>query len=112
MKNYLAQITNPALPSSLGSNTGVSFFQKLLPALISLALVVGAIIFVFMLLVGAVQWISSGGDKGNVEAARAKITQALVGIIILFAAFVIVKLVESFFGISILTIDISSFIIQ
>ena len=102
----LAQITNPALGGELSKNTGVEFFQKLLPALIGLGFVAGAIIFFFMLMIGAIQWMSSGGDKGALESARGRIASALIGIIILFSVYAIIKLVESFFNINILTLDI------
>ncbi|SRR5260221_7170812 len=112
MNKLLAEtITNPLL-GDLNKNTGVSFIQQLIPALIGLALVGGSLIFFFMLIMGAIQWITSGGDKAALEGARGRITQALVGIIILFSAFAIVKLVETFFNIHILTIDIGSLKIQ
>lgn len=112
MKNEIAQITNPALPDALNKNTGISFFQQLLPSLIGIAFVVGSIIFFFMIVISGIQWITSGGDKNAVEAARGRLTQALIGIVILFSAFAIVKLIEGFFGISILTLDITSLIIK
>jgi hypothetical protein len=104
-------ITNPVL-GKLGDLSGQEFFQKLIPALITLALVVGAIVFFFILITGAIQWISSGGDKQKLESARGKITSALIGLIILFAVFAIVKLIEGFFGISILTLDIGKLVIR
>jgi hypothetical protein len=100
-----SSIGNPAL-GGLGNNTGVSFFQKLIPSLIGLGFAAGMLLFFFMLLIGAIQWISSGGDKGNVEAARGRISNALIGIIVLFSIFAIIKLVEAFFGVNILTLDI------
>ncbi len=114
MNKELAQITNPALGTlDNGTNTrGIGFFQQLVPSLIGLIFVVGVIIFFFMILFSAIQWISSGGDKASVEAARGRLTQALIGIIVLFSAFVIVKLVEGFFNINILTIDIGPLIIK
>ncbi len=111
MNNYIAQLTNPAL-GKLNANTGVSFFQQLIPSLIGLAFVAGSIVFFFMLMFGAIQWITSGGDKASVEAARGRITQALVGIIVLFGVFAIIKLVQDFFGLNILTIDIGPLIIK
>jgi hypothetical protein len=36
------------------------------------------------------------------EGARGTITSALIGLVILFAAFAIIKLIQTFFGISIL----------
>lgn len=104
-------IGNPAL-GNLNSNSGVVFFQKLIPSLIGFAFVAGTLIFFFMLLIGAIQWITSGGDKGNLEAARGRISSALVGIIVLFAVFAIIKLIEGFFAIHILTLDIGPLIIK
>lgn len=75
---------------------------KLLSALISLIFVVAAIIFFFMLVIGGIQWMLSGGDKQATESARGRITAALIGLIIVFAAWAITKLIEQFLGITIL----------
>lgn len=103
-------IGNPALGDTLQgfiqSDGGNQFFSTILPNIIVLSLIIGAIIFFFMLVIGAIQWISSGGDKQALESARGKITSAVVGVVILFAAFAIIKIIESFFGVSILTLDI------
>ena len=69
-KNLIAQISNPALGKTLNENTGVSFFQNLIPSVIGLLFVGGSILFFFMLVIGGIQWISSGGDKNALEAAR------------------------------------------
>ena len=105
------EITNPAL-GSLTNQTGVSFFQSLLPRIVTIGLIAGVLIFFFTLVMGAIQWISSGGDKQALEGARGKISNALIGLVILFAAFAIIKLIERFFGISILTLDIGKLVIQ
>lgn len=104
-------ITNPVI-GSLKDLTGVAFLQSFIPNLITLLLVAGALIFLFMLIWGAIQWISSSGDKQALEGARGRITNAIIGIVILFAAFAIINLVELFFGIKILTLDISPLVIQ
>lgn len=106
-------ITNPVLPSSLGSNPdSFSFLQNAIPAIITILFVVGSVVFLFMFIIGAIQWISSGGDKQALEGARGRITNALIGIVILFATFAIIRLIEHFFGISILTLDIGKLVIQ
>lgn len=111
--NSSDQIGNPVLKGSpLENFSGVQFVQALLPALITLVLVVGVVIFFFMLVIGAIQWISSGGDKNGLEGAKSKITAALIGIVVLFSVFAIIKAIETFFGISILTLDISSLVIK
>ena len=109
-------IGNPALGpvlqaiSNLGGPT--DFFNRLLPAAVSLLFIIGSIIFFFMLITGAIQWIASAGDKQALEGARGKITNAIIGIVILFATFAIVQLIETFFGVNILTIDIGPLVIQ
>jgi hypothetical protein len=76
-----------------------------LPAIISGlirgALVVAAIVFFFILVIGGIRWIMSGGDKAATEGARSQITAALVGLVIVFAAWAIVQLIQVFFGINI-----------
>lgn len=77
-------------------------FTDILQKLIQFALVAGGIIFFFMLLWGGVQWIMSGGDKGQTEAARNRITAALVGLVIIFSAWAIASLIKAFFNIDII----------
>ncbi|MFC1625588.1 hypothetical protein ACFL1Q_00900 [Patescibacteria group bacterium] len=111
------RITNPAFGAtlknwSLSSRGGITFFQKILPNLISLAFIIAVLIFFFVLIIAAIQWISSGGDKTAMESARGRITSALVGIVILLSSFALIKIVEAFFGINILTLDIGILKIQ
>jgi len=60
------------------------------------------------LIFGGIKWISSGGDKEQTAKAQSTITAALIGLVIVFAAWAIIKLIETFFGISILTLTIPS----
>lgn len=76
--------------------------------LIKLALVVAAIVFFFILVVGGIRWIASGGDKAHTEAARSQITAALVGLVIVFAAWAIIALIQTFFGINIFQLSLPS----
>src|SRR4030043_2285106 len=104
-------ITNPVLPlPTAGStgNAGVSFLQKFVPAAISFGFIVGAIIFFFMLIIGAIQWISSGGDKQAVESARGKLVNAIIGLVILFTAFAIIQLLNTFFHIQLFELNLPS----
>jgi len=106
------EITNPALGPGLENKSGLSFFQEAVPRFLALGMVIGTLIFFFILIIGAIQWISSGGDKSALESAKGKLTNAFIGIIILFSLFVLLKVIESFFGITILTLDIGPLIIQ
>ncbi|HWA52308.1 MAG TPA: hypothetical protein VG895_04595 [Patescibacteria group bacterium] len=81
--------------------------SSLLGGAINLILVAAALIFFIMLVIGGVQWILSGGDKGQTEAARGRITAALIGLVIVFAAWAIASLVGSLFGINIFSLQIT-----
>lgn len=116
MDKLAQEIGNPALGPALqgfaGSEGGSAFFSAFLPRVVTFALIAGALVFFFMLVSGSIQWISSGGDKQALEAARTKISQAIVGLLILFASFALIQFMETFFGINILTLDIGVLKIQ
>lgn len=78
-------------------------FGGIVSGAISLILLVVALVFFFVLIMGGLKWVMSGGDQKNVEAARNQITNALIGLAIVFATFAIMKLIETIFGITILS---------
>lgn len=69
----------------------------IISGLIKLSLVVASVVFFFILIIGGIRWIISGGDKAQTEAARGQITAALVGLVIVFSAWAIVALINTFF---------------
>jgi len=99
-----AEINNPALSENLqnmlNNEGGAGFLGTLIGNLISIILIVAALAFFFMLVFGGIQWLVSGGDKAATESARGRITAALIGLIIVFAAWAIIVLVQTFLGIT------------
>jgi len=87
--------------------TGLTL-PSIISALIRMTVVVAAIVFFFILVIGGIRWIASGGDKAQTEAARNQITAALVGLVIVFAAWAIVALINVFFKIDIFSLAIPS----
>lgn len=91
-------------PSYAVSNIGT-----LLQGLVNAAIVLGALAAFIFLIIGGFQWISSGGDKAKTEEAQKKITNAIIGLIIIAAAYALINLVTTFlFGQSISELDIPS----
>ena len=111
LKNYgflavvLAQGPESTTIINLKPETGLAaeLTELTIPGLISagirLMLVLAAIVFFFILVFGGIRWITSGGDKAQTEEARNRITAALVGLVIVFAAWAIIQLLATFFGI-------------
>lgn len=67
---------------------------------VSLVLIVVAVVFFFILVLGGLKWVTSGGDEKKVGAARAQITNALIGLAIVFSAWAIMNLLGNIFGFS------------
>lgn len=62
-------------------------------------LVISAVVALIFLIWGGFKWITSGGDKTKVEAARNTIIAAVVGLIVAFLAYFILSVVLGIFGI-------------
>ena len=95
----LAQDTVNLRPGGFTTNVQEITLVQIIGAALLLILIVAAVVFFFMLVIGGVRWILSGGDKAQTEAARNQITAALIGLVIVFAAWAIANLLEIFFGI-------------
>jgi hypothetical protein len=65
---------------------------------LNLVMVVALLLVFLYLILGGIQWITSGGDKGKTEEARNKITSAVIGIIILAASYALVQFVAYILG--------------
>lgn len=100
-------IVNPAL-ENIQNKSGIVFFQDLLPALVTLCFVIGSLIFFFFLITGAITWMTSGSDKTKLESARGRLSNAIVGFVLLLVVFAIVQIIEKFFNINILLLDIEA----
>lgn len=112
MQNLLAVASEPINLQDLGQgnkNFGTLTkltFPTIVSGLIRGALVVAAVVFFFILVIGGIRWIASGGDKAATEGARNQITAALVGLVIVFAAWAIVQLIQVFFGVDIFNLSL------
>lgn len=93
-------------PGGQFSGLNTITIANLISAVIIIILVIAALVFLFMLVLGGIKYITSGGDKGATESARSQITAALIGLVIVFAAWAIINLVSVFFGIDILQLNI------
>lgn len=83
-------------------NVKINDIGQLISAGVGTLLIIAALLAFLYLILGGIQWITSGGDKTGMEAARNKITHAIVGLIIVGAAWAIMTLVQNFLGITII----------
>jgi hypothetical protein len=92
------------------TNIKINDIGKLISALVGLLLILSALMAFFYLILGGISWITSGGDKVAMESARNKITHAIVGLIIVGAAWAVMILIQNFLGVQIIggTLNIPS----
>ena len=68
---------------------------------ISVAFIVAGILTFAFLVMGGIEWLTSGGDKTKTETARNRITAAVVGLAIVAASWALMKLIAYFFGVDV-----------
>lgn len=99
-------ITNPAINPKVGTGNGIDILQLFLRNFIQILFISGSAVAFFMLLLGAFDYITAGGEKEKTQNATKKITGAVFGLVLLFSIFAIITLVETIFGVSILKFSI------
>jgi len=80
------------------SNLPIVDLGQLLSGAIGFILVIAALAAFIFLIWGGIQWITSGGDKASVEAARSRILAAIIGLFVVFAAWALMSILGEFFG--------------
>lgn len=69
---------------------------------LTLAFGIALLVVLVMLIWGAFEWITSGGDKEAVGKARGRIINALIGLAVLAVAYALARVAADFVGINIL----------
>lgn len=103
--NYISQINigekfignNPNLTNA----TGVS---KYISAIITGAISISGVLLLFILIMGGIGMISGAGNDSpeKVEKGKKAATSALIGFVVVFMSYWIVKLIESITGLDLL----------
>ncbi len=101
--NTFAQVPVQVNVPRVGINP-LTTVGTLLSNILSVVFIVAALAVLFMLIWGAFSWITSGGDKDAVGAARKRIVNALIGLAVLAIAFLITRVVGQVLNIDILNL--------
>ena len=113
-----AQVPINPCPEGQGGGTNFSGLCNLdadnigtvVSGVITVLLIGAAIIALFFLIWGGIRWITSGGDKGKVDAARGTIVGAIIGLVIALASFFVLNLIARIFNLgSIFNLTIPTF---
>lgn len=91
---------NPPSGSAVAPDTSIG---AIVSFIVGFLLTLAVLVALLYIVIGAFQWITSGGDKGKVEAARNHIISAVIGLVIIALSFVIINVVISVLGLGSLT---------
>ena len=99
----LAQIDFEALQGSSNPKLEFETLGDVVSNLVPTIFLLAGIALLLYLIAGGLQLMTSRGDPKAVEAAKGKITNGLVGIVIIFASFWIIQILGQILGIEALT---------
>ena len=81
-----------------GVPQGIGSGQNLLQATLTIAFLIGISLAIIFIIYAGIQWAMSGGDKQKLQQARLKITFSIIGLVVILAAFFIVRVVFALLG--------------
>lgn len=82
---------------------------QVLAAIINIVFWVGIAFSIIFLIIGGIRYMTAGGDKAGVEGARGAITNAIIGFVVVIAAFAMRILVANILGATIPTEPVPTF---
>lgn len=95
----LAAANVMAIETDINPGTGYATdFSNLFSSLLNVVMLLAALLVFGFLIMGGIEWITSGGDKGKAETARNKLTAAVIGLVIVAASYAILTLILQFLG--------------
>ncbi len=105
-------------PFSLGQITGLSSgfsaaagpnpenrFTAIISNIISVFTIFGGLAFLVWFIIGGVNWITSSGNPEALEKAQRQISTALVGLLLLVAAYAITLILSKITGLDIINLE-------
>lgn len=90
---------------------GLKAITTIVSSIIGLMTVAAGIWFLIQFIIGGFNWMQAGGDKAKLQSARDKLNNALVGLIVVVAAWAVLALASAFFGVD-FTLSSGNFIEQ
>ncbi len=98
----LGTITPPNNIPKVTGNDPSSFVANLVHNGLSLLLIVSFVIALIWIILNGLRFILAQGDEKTVASAWTQIYWTLIGMLIIMGSFAIIKMVETFFGVSVL----------
>lgn len=100
------EITNPVIGTfGTDSNFGLTI-SKIIVLVWQTLITAGGILALIWMFYGGITWLTAGGDKQKLENGRDRITNAIIGLTILFASVAFVNFIGPAVGLDVLNLSI------
>lgn len=83
--------------------TAAKLFGDVISLIIGVMTISAGIWFIFQFIIGAFGWLTAGADKAAIENAQKKITNGVIGLVIVVAAVFLIDLLGRLIGLEILS---------
>ena len=84
-------------------------FGSVIKGGIQIAIMVAGLLCLIYLIWGGIEWLTSGGAKEGVAAAKARMTAAFIGMIIILASWAIIQIVGHLFHLDVTDFEFEPF---
>lgn len=92
----------------LGTEDPANFatrFTSVMSNIIGVLTVSGGLWFVFQIFMASFNWLTSGGEKQQLENAKKRFTNSIIGLFLVVASYGIIVLVTTFLGLPIINLE-------
>jgi len=106
----IAQLTTPiqlniggaTIPVPVGAQSNFKSLGEIVSRLLQYALPLGGLILFVMIIISGFQLLTSAGEPKKMEQAKQRLTWGILGFMVIFVAFWIMRIMEFLLGIQIL----------
>lgn len=99
---FTPPVNNEYTDGASVGNGSLTILEKFFSNLLGVLTILGSIFFIVNFILGALSWITAGGDSGKIETARNRMMQSAIGLVIIVAAYGIIGIIGTIVGIDIL----------
>ncbi len=79
-----------------------NLLTNVISAIVGILTVCAGLWFILQFFIGAFGWLTSGSDKASLENAQKKLTNSVIGLVIVVAAIFIIEIIGNLLGLKIL----------
>ena len=99
IKPIFATINNPLLPNTIHVNQPQLYFNNVIQTIFTIFFIIAVLYFIWHVIMAGYRLMDARGDTKKLEESQTDLTNAFIGIAIIFSLFAILKFLGIIFGI-------------